>query len=54
MRLRKLKPWETKYRTAHPGSEMGDPNVADRDGYELVAVRPDGLLIYRRKPWWAW
>lgn len=40
-----------KYVLTHPESEHGNPNVADQDGYDLVTVRPDGLMIYRRKSW---
>lgn len=37
------------YVTAHPNSEMGDPNYADSIGYEFVCYTPIGLMIYRRK-----
>lgn len=43
---------KAKYVSAHPDSECSDPNYSDRIGYELVAIQPNGLLIYRRKPWW--
>jgi hypothetical protein len=47
---------KSTYVLAHPDSEMGDPNWCDQRGYELVAIQPDGLMIYRRKlqrkPWW--
>lgn len=43
---------KAKYVSAHPDSQAGDPNYSDRVGYELVAIQPNGLLIYRRKPWW--
>jgi hypothetical protein len=52
MRPRKLKTWESKYETAHPESKWGDPNVADKDGLDLVAIKPNGILVYRRRPWW--
>ena len=53
MRFRKLKPWEDKpYLIANPRSEAGDPNVADRLGYDLVTINADGMMVYRRKPWW--
>ena len=47
------RPWEKKYETAHPESDNGDPNEADRRGLTLVAIRPDGLLVYRRRHWWV-
>lgn len=43
---------KSTYVIAHPDSEMGDPNWTDRQGYELVTIQPNGLMIYRRKPWW--
>ena len=41
-----------KYLIAHPESDIGDPNEADKRGYVLVAIKPTGLLVYRRKAWW--
>lgn len=38
-----------KYVTAHPTSDMGDPNYADQIGYEFVSYQSEGLLVYRRK-----
>lgn len=52
MRFARLKTWESKYEIAHPDSPLGDPNEADRKGLELVAIKPNGLMVYRRKPWW--
>lgn len=40
------------YVTAHPHSLAGDPNVAGDAGYDLVAIHPSGMLIYKRKTWW--
>ena len=37
------------YVSAHPESDVCDPNEADRRGYELVAIQPNGVLIYRKK-----
>jgi hypothetical protein len=44
-------PGKAKYISAHPESEMGNPNYSDRKGYELVAIQPNGVMIYRRKAW---
>lgn len=53
MRLRKLKTWEgKKYVVAHPDSLLGDPNFAHKQGMDLVAIKPNGLMVYRRRPWW--
>lgn len=56
MRLRRLKTWEIgmgrKYVIAHPDSELGDPNFADERGLDLVAIKPNGFMVYRRRPWW--
>jgi hypothetical protein len=38
------------YITAHPNSEMGDPNHAYTLGYELITYTPEGLLLYHHKP----
>lgn len=44
-----LHPPRSLYVAAHPLSDTGDPNCADRIGYELVSVRPDGLMIYANR-----
>jgi hypothetical protein len=53
MRFRKLKPWEhKKYMMVHPKSFYGDPNKADKFSFDLIAIKPDGLMVYKRRPWW--
>ena len=39
----------SRYVLAHPASDMGDPNYSEERGYDLVAIRPDGLMVYRRR-----
>lgn len=45
-------PIREKYTDAHPESVLGDPNKADKLGWVLVAIKPNWLLVYRRKRWW--
>lgn len=54
MRFRRLKTWECQdlYVIAHPGSELGDPNVAHTRGLDLIAIKPNGFMVYKRRPWW--
>ena len=42
----------SRYIDAHPESDLGDPNEAYKRGWVLVAIKPNGLLVYRRKAWW--
>lgn len=39
------------YVEAHPKSDLGDYDEADKRGLVLVAIKPNGLLVYRRKTW---
>lgn len=42
------------YMTAHPDSELGDPNEAQKAGWRFVAFLPNegaGLYLYRRRTW---
>ena len=50
-RLSRAQLGKAKYVTAHPNSQMGDPNYSDYLGYDFVAFQPDGLMVYRRQSW---
>lgn len=39
-----------RYVAANPMSEAGNPNVADRLGYDFVGYTQNGLLVYRLQP----
>lgn len=39
------------YMTAHPKSDIGDPNEAIKAGWVLVAIQPNDLRVYRRINW---
>lgn len=59
MRFHKLKTWQVgasgerwPYIIAHPDSELGNLNYAYAEGMDLIAINPDGLMIYKRRPWW--
>lgn len=41
-----------RYLDAHPESVLGNPNEAYKRGWILVAIKPNGLMWYRRKRWW--
>ena len=44
------------YKFAHPDSQLGDPNVMHRMGWDFAGMIPnsvDGLVLYRRALWYA-
>lgn len=43
-----------KYIYVHPKSEMGDPNYADKIGYELLLIHPEGYLVYKLTDYAKW
>lgn len=44
---------EERFVVAHPESQMGNYEWAWRAGWRLLAIRPNGLLVYQRRGWLA-
>lgn len=42
---------KSKYMYANPKSDFGNPNVANKAGWDFVCMKGH-FLVYRRKPWY--